>query len=141
MVNEIKRIALLAGADLVIYDTSEMQNILADATNIGKVVCLFDEVNTIKQTIKANGVKETYPIVVTFAKQVDFQNIADNNAATMNAMLTCTRSFLMNISRSEYFGKLIESTTTKFTEDNTDANLIGWKMSIEIELIDGYTEC
>jgi hypothetical protein len=141
MVNEIKRIALLAGADLVIYDTSEMQNILADATNIGKVVCLLDEVNTIKQTIKANGVKETYPIVVTFAKQAYFQNTAENNAATMNAMLTCARSFLMNISRSEYFGKLIESTTTKFTEDNTDANLMGWKMSIEIELIDGYTEC
>jgi hypothetical protein len=141
MVNEIKRLALLAGADVVIYDTSEFQNILADATNIGKVVCLFDEINTFNQAILANGVKETYSLVVTFCKQVQFENTAENNAATMNAMQTCTRSFLMNLSRSEYFGKLIVSQTSKYTENNTDANLMGYKMNIEIVLLNGYIEC
>jgi hypothetical protein len=141
MVNEIKRIALAAGADIVIYDRVEFQNIEADKTNIGDIVCLFEEVSQIEQKIIANGIKEKYPIRVTFCKQVRFEEKADSNAATLNTTLAVARSFLMELSRSTYFGKLIESTTNKFTENNTDANLIGWTLSITLDLLDGYTEC
>lgn len=141
MVTELKRIALLAGAQSVIYDRVEMQNVFADYAESNKVLCLFNEVGTINLTMAGNGVNEKYPINISFVKQVPFQETSDLNAAIMTETHNCATSFFMQLSKSQYFGKLTEGTLTKHEENINDANLIGWDLSITLDLLNGYIEC
>lgn len=139
--DDIETIATAAGAEQFIYDEPNKANVLADTINSGEVIAIMDEVNTINQNVRNNGVDEVAVIRIAFVKQVDINDYADNNAILMEELRIITNKFLIELTKSEYFGRNISSRTSKYLENMTDANLIGWQMSINLPIIEGYSIC
>lgn len=140
MKDTFKAIAKAAGAVTVIYDRLEMQNILADKADKG-LICLLKEIDSVDLTVDGNGVSYSVKLEVAFVKDVSFQDTAENNDPIMNTCLTACRKFLLGLVDSGLFNKDITSTATKQQENEFDANLIGWGMTLTLKLRNGYSEC
>ncbi len=141
MIDELKQAATDAGADEVIYDRRNMQNVHADSKQSGKVICFIDELDQINMTVKNNGLAENYLLAVAFTKQVEFGDTADNNADVMSEMRTCVRKFMLKLVDTGLFYGNLSTTARKFGEQVMDANLIGWQMTLNVNMLYGYTEC
>ena len=129
-----------AVADVVIYDTPAMANIAIDFVE-GNLVAKINEISSLNKSIAANGVKTTINVVVSFTQQSEFEDTANNNSAIMARCNTACDRFLMELVKTGAYRLPDSISVEKHLEGINDANHIGWTMSLELEVLDGYVEC
>jgi hypothetical protein len=127
-------------ADVVIYDTPAMANIAIDYVE-GNMVAKVNEINSLNKSIAANGVRTTFDLTVSFTQQADFENTASNNSAIMARCNAACDRFLIQLVKTGFYIMPDSISVEKHQEGINDANHIGWTMTMELELVDGYAEC
>lgn len=130
-----------AGATEVIYDREAMQNILLDEKRRGDVICLIDEFDESQFVVNSNGVDELHTIRIAFVSQVNFEETAKMNEATLKSLKQNCKSFVVQLVRSGFFRDLKTVPIRKYQEPRSDFNAIGYEMTFNITETEGYAEC
>jgi hypothetical protein len=130
-----------AGCTLVLYESQQLANLLTDQTLHDDIVGLILQPVDITLEVKANAILEHYPpIRIEIMKQVRLEDSAENHEAALDAILAVAKSFIKNVILSGQFKKVISITVSKILETRYDANLIGWSLPLDLQLIEN-TPC
>lgn len=131
-----------AGCTLVLYESSQLANVIADQCKPADVVGLVLEPDVVTLEVKGNGIQEVYPpTVVEVFKQVRPEDAALNNEATLNQLLTVCKLFIHSLIRTGAFHKMEATPCTKILEKHYDANVIGWSMALTLRPITNRDSC
>lgn len=133
--------ATTAGADVTIYDRKAMQNILLDAVDSHKTICLIDEFNSASLVPRNNGVDIEHTIRIAFVKQVNFEETAELNETDLTALMLCCKKYIIALIDSQYFNRFPRVPVRKHQERETDFNAIGYEMTLTLTENEGYAEC
>jgi len=130
---QLKTILNSAGCTLVLYESSQLANILTDQSNQTDVIGLILQPTDVDLDIKANAIPEHYnPIIIEILKQVRLEDLAENNEATFDALLQICKKVILYLIDSEDFKKIQPMKLTKILETKYDANVIGWTMPLDL---------
>ena len=131
-----------AGCTLVLYESTQLANVIADQSKPSDIVGLALEPDSITLAVKGNGIQEIYPpTIVEIFKQVRPEDTALNNEATLQELLTACKKFIHSLIRTGNFQKLDAVICTKITEKHYDANVIGWSMALNLRPIENRQSC
>lgn len=139
MKNDLKKLVIESGANTVIYERNDMTNVEIDH-HVG-MIGIIKEITSIELPEEGNGIGEEVNLSVSFVKQVEYSDKADNNATVMNACLTACKSLLMKIIYDSKYTLSNKASVTKVPERRYDSNVIGWELGVKVKLRDGYIEC
>jgi hypothetical protein len=139
MKNILKGLAIEAGAKEAIYENQDLANVLTDYSE-DVTIAIIDEIKSADMRIGANGVNSEITLTVSFLKTTMLEETAEINDRIMAATYRNCERFLLLLSKSEHF-RIRTATASKHNEGLTDANLIGWTLTIPTTLINGFVEC
>lgn len=126
----------------MLYESAQLATVTTDRAQADSTVGMVIEPTTITLAVKGNGVQEVYPpITVEILKQVKPEDIAENNEATLQELLTVAKVFIYNLVRSGDYHKITDVPATKVQERRYDANLIGWSLALTLKPIDNALNC
>ena len=137
----IETVAKAAGAEVVIYDRESYQNMLMDYTANGRVICLIDEFGSLEKSFQGNGVITRMPIRVKFVKPTNLERTAIENETLMAQMAACFDAFIVGLVASGVFRVTFNFTLSKYQENMSDINAIGWTGSATLTINGGYGTC
>ena len=142
IIDALKTELTTAGCTLVLYEREGLANVVADQSKINDYIGIIIEPAQVTLTVAGNGVTEQYaPILIEFLKQVRPEDLAENNKATLAALLEMAKTFVFNIIRSQLYKKLTSVQATKVNEQRYDANVIGWVLALIIQPIENKNNC
>jgi hypothetical protein len=131
----------LAGCTLIFYESSQLANLLTDQSREDDIIGLVLQPVDIYLEVKANAILEHYPpIRVEILKQVRLEDSAENNEETLEDLLTISKAFIKNLIATGLFKKITSLTASKIMENKYDANIIGWGLPLDLQLIEN-TPC
>jgi len=131
-----------AGCGQVVYESTQLANVLADTAQQGVTLGIVLEPDTLTLTTKGNGVVEKYPpTVVELLKQVKPEDTAENNKAVLDELLTLAKQFIYRIIKSGVYAKVGDVTATKVNESRYDANVIGWALQLNLTPLTNQLNC
>jgi hypothetical protein len=137
----LKSALTASGCTLVLYESQQLANLLTDQSRKDDVIGLILQPTDITLEVKANAILEHYPpIRVEILKQVRLEDSAENNEETLTDLLTIAKSFIKQIILTGQFKKITSVTASKVLENRYDANLIGWSLPLDLQLIEN-TPC
>jgi hypothetical protein len=132
-------IAETAGADVVIYDRDQLANVLIDMERYDTVICLLDILRFETRT-SDNGLDYSFTAQIKFGKQVGVDSLATENEPTFTALQTICFRFVLGLVNSRLYQRNINVVWEKHHEA-MDFNLSGYRATITLTPIHGYTEC
>jgi hypothetical protein len=139
---KLKTALTAAGCTLVVYESAQLANIIADQSNAAAIMGLVYEQQNMNLETAGNGVREHYaPAVVEILAQVRPEDTAEHNAALLENLLTIAKAFIYQLIRTGDFAKIAPVPTTKVPENQFDANLIGWHLEPDLLLISNVNNC
>jgi hypothetical protein len=137
----LKNALTTSGCTLVLYESQQLANLLTDQTLHDDILGLILQPTDITLEVKANAILEHYPPVrVEIMKQVRLEDSAENNEVTLDYLLQVSKDFIKNLIATGLFKKITSVQATKILETRYDANLIGWSLPLDLQLIEN-TPC
>jgi hypothetical protein len=131
-----------AGCTLVLYESTQLANVTLDSSTPASIVGLVLEPDTLTLELKGNSIQETYPpTVVEILKQVRPEDLAINNEATLQELLTIAKAFIYQLVRGGAFAKIPNVPVTKVFEKRYDANVIGWSLALTLKPVVNAQKC
>jgi hypothetical protein len=126
-----------SGCTFVLYESQQLANLLTDQSLHDDIVGLILQPVDITLEVKANAILEHYPpIRVEIMKQVRMEDSAENNENTLDYLLQVSKGFIKNLIATGMFKKITSVQVTKILETRYDANLIGWSLPLDLQLIE-----
>ena len=126
-----------AGCTLVLYEASQLANLLTDQSRQDDIIGLVLQPTEITLEVKATGIHEHYPpIRVEIMQQVRLEDSAENNELVLDSLLEISKLFIRALIATEEFHKINSFTISKILENKYDANLIGWSLPLDLKLIE-----
>lgn len=140
--SQLKTALTAAGCTLVLYESAKLANVIADQANATQVVGLVLEADEFTLEAAGNGVQEHYPnLKVEILKQSAPEDSAENNAATLENLLTIAKAFIHQLKTGGHFYRVPSVPITKVQENHYDANVIGWQLALDLKFIANGTNC
>jgi hypothetical protein len=137
----LKNALTTSGCTLVLYESQQLANLLTDQTLHDDILGLILQPTDITLEVKANAILEHYPPVrVEIMKQVRLEDSAENNEVTLEDLFQVAKKFIKAVIATGIFKKITSVQATKILETRYDANLIGWSLPLDLQLIEN-TPC
>jgi len=138
----LKTILTASGCTLVLYEASQLMNLLTDQSDQDDIIGLVLEPNEIILEVKGNGVSEHYlPHTVEILQQVDLESLAEDNEAKLDNLLEIAKAFIMAVIASGSFKKVESIIASKVLQSKYDANVIGWSLPMNLFLLENVNNC
>jgi hypothetical protein len=129
----LKSILTDAGCTLVLYESSQLANLLTDQSKPGDIIGLILQPNDVTLEVKANSIIEHYaPERIEILKQVRLEDSAENNEQTLEYLLAICKDIILLLIASGDYKKITTMVVTKILETRYDANVIGWSMPLDL---------
>ena len=129
----LKQILVDSGCTLVLYESSQLANLLTDQSNQIDKIGLLLQLDTVTLETKANALPEHYPnLVIEILKQVRLEDLAENNEVTFQECLDTCKEIVVRLIDSDNVKHFPSPTLTKVLETKYDANVIGWSMPLDL---------
>jgi len=129
----LKTILTASGCTLVLYEQEVLANLYTDQSDQTSIIGLVTQLNQMTLENRANAIMEHYnPLFIEVSKQVSLEDAADNNEVAFQAVLEICKQIVVRIVAEATFtlGKPIQ--VVKIRENEYDANVIGWRMSLDL---------
>jgi hypothetical protein len=140
--DKLKTALTAAGCDVVLYESAQLANIIADESAREQIIGLVLEPADMQLDAAGNGVIEHYPRqVVEIFQQVRPEDTAEHNATTLENLLTVAKAFLYQLKRTGDFYRIPSVPVTKLTERQYDANVVGWSLTLDLKYIKNALNC
>jgi hypothetical protein len=142
MISNLKALLQTAGCTLILYESDKLANILTDQSDQNDVIGLILQPNSMTFEVKGNGVHHHYPpVVVEIMKQVQLEDSAENNEATLKSIELICDKFIYGLTKAGSYKKITSITASKIQENRYDANLLGWSLPLDLYLIENLQNC
>jgi hypothetical protein len=129
----LKQILVDSGCSLVLYESSQLANLLSDQSNQTDKVGLIIQLDTVVLETKANALPEHYPnLTIEVLKQVRLEDLAENNEVKFQECLDTCKEIITRLIASGQVKHFTSPTLTKILEPKYDANVIGWSMPLDL---------
>ena len=129
----LKQILVDSGCSLVLYESSQLANLLTDQSNQTDKIGLLLQLDTVTLETKANALPEHYPnLIIEVLKQVRLEDLAENNEVTFQECLDTCKEIIVRLIDSDNVKHFPSPTLTKVLETKYDANVIGWSMPLDL---------
>ena len=129
----LKQIIVDSGCTLVLYESSQLANLLTDQSNQIDKIGLLLQLDTVTLETKANALPEHYPnLIIEVLKQVRLEDLAENNEVTFQECLDTCKEIIVRLIDSDNVKHFPSPTLTKVLETKYDANVIGWSMPLDL---------
>ena len=129
----LKQILVDSGCTLVLYESSQLANLLTDQSNQTDKIGLLLQLDTVTLETKANALPEHYPnLIIEVLKQVRLEDLAENNEVTFQECLDTCKEIIVRLIDSDNVKHFPSPTLTKVLETKYDANVIGWSMPLDL---------
>jgi uncharacterized Zn finger protein len=129
----LKQILTDSGCTLVLYESSQLANLLTDQSNQLDKIGLLLQLDTVVLETKANALPEHYPnLVIEVLKQVRLEDLAENNEVKFQECLDTCKEIIIRLIASGQVKHFTSPTLTKILEPKYDANVIGWSMPLDL---------
>ena len=130
---KLKTILTDSGCTLVLYESSQLANLLTDQSKPNDIIGLILQPNDVTKEIKANAIHNHYPpIRIEILKQSRLEDPAENNETILELLDGIVDKIIMGLIASGDFKKITSFTVTKILETRYDANVIGWSMPLDL---------
>ena len=140
--SKLKLILTAAGCTTVLYESSQLANIIVDYAKREEIIGLILQPNTIQLNIKANAIQKHYPpVVVEIMQQVRLEDTAENNEAKLQALVLICEAIILGLIASGDYKKIQPIEITKILETRYDANVIGWSMPLDLYYLLNENKC
>jgi hypothetical protein len=141
-INTIKTALSTAGCSLVIYENDQLANVRLDESGPNDYTGVLLESNSAVINPTGGAVRISHPLtVVEILHQVDPENSAENNQLYLDQCMTIAGLFVGALVGTGLFKRIANVTASKITERKYDANLLGWSLAINLQLIDNTIPC
>ena len=139
---KLKLILTNAGCTTVLYESTQLANILVDYAKREEIIGLILQPNTVQLNVKANAIQEHYPpVVIEIMQQVKLEDSAENNEAKLAALLEICKAVILGLIASGDYKKITPIEVTKILETRYDANVIGWSMPLDLYYLLNENKC
>ena len=129
----LKQILVDSGCTLVLYESSQLANLLTDQSNQIDKIGLLLQLDTVTLETKANALPEHYPnLTIEVLKQVRLEDFADTNETKFQECLDTCKEIIVRLIDSDNVKHFPSPTLTKVLETKYDANVIGWSMPLDL---------
>lgn len=129
----LKQILTDSGCTLVLYESSQLANLLTDHSNQIDKIGLILQLNDVVLETKANALPEHYPnLNIEVLKQVRLEDTADNNEVTSQECLDTCKEIIVRLIGSGLVKHFPSVACTKILETKYDANVIGWSIALDL---------
>ena len=129
----LKQILVDSGCSLVLYESSQLANLLTDQSNQIDKIGLLLQLDTVTLETKANAIPEHYPnLTIEVLKQVRLEDLAENNELVFQECLDTCKEIITRLIASVQVKHFPSPTLTKVLETKYDANVIGWSMPLDL---------
>ena len=139
---KLKLILTNAGCTTVLYESTQLANILVDYAKREEIIGLILQPNTVQLNVKANAIQEHYPpFVIEIMQQVKLEDSAENNEVKLTALLEICKAVILGLIASGDYKKITPIEVTKIIETRYDANVIGWSMPLDLYYLLNENKC
>lgn len=139
---KLKLILTAAGCTTVLYESSQLANILMDTAKREEIIGMILQPNTVQLNVKANAIQEHYPpVVVEIMQQVKLEDSAENNEAKLEALKGITKKVVYALIITGDYKQVKPMEITKILESRYDANVIGWSMPLDLYYLLNENKC
>lgn len=140
--SKLKSILTASGCTLVLYETSQLINLLTDQSDQSDIIGLVLEPNELILEVKGNGVSEHYlPHTVEILQQVDLESLAEDNEVILDNLLSIAKIFILGVIADGGFRKVESIVASKVLQSKYDANVIGWSLPMNLFLLENQNKC
>jgi hypothetical protein len=137
----LKQICSDSGCSLVIYEQVRLANLYADHSNQIDTVAIIMQPERMTLEVKANAIMEHYkPMIIEVIAQVQMEDSADNNEVQLQYLLAVCKEIITRIIAAGVFKTIKPAVLDKVLENRYDANVIGWRMSIDLLYLHNETK-
>ena len=138
----LKTILTAAGCTTVLYESSQLANIIVDYAKREEVIGLILQPNEIELNVKANAIQEHYPpVIVEIMQQVKLEDSAENNEEKLEDLKEICKEVILGLIDSGDYKKIMPFKIIKILETRYDANVIGWSMSLDLYYLKNENKC
>ena len=142
IIDEIKTALTAAGCTLVLYESEAMTNTQTDQSKPEDILGVVKEPDIITLKVVGNGITRDYSsTIVEILAQAKPEDLAENNEATLEALLVVCGAFITQLISGKAFQKIKTAQAVKITERKYDANLIGWSLLLDLQPIENKLNC
>lgn len=142
LIDTLKTQLTAAGCTQVFYENEQLANVITDQINQGAIVGMIIEPSAATFEVKGNGVSPRFPpVIVEIMQQVKPEDTAEHNRTAFEDLTAIASKFVYLLVRSAEFAKITDVPATKITENRYDANVIGWRLSLNLKYIDNTLNC
>jgi uncharacterized Zn finger protein len=129
----LKQILIDSGCTLVLYESSQLANLLTDQSNQLDKIGLLLQLDSVILETKANALPEHYTnLTIEVLKQVRLEDLAENNEVKFQECLDTCKEIITRLIASGQVKHFPSPTLTKILEPKYDANVIGWSMPLDL---------
>jgi hypothetical protein len=129
----LKQILVDSGCSLVLYESSQLANLLTDQSNQTDKIGLILQLDSVILETKANALPEHYPnLTIEILEQVRLEDTADSNEIAFQECLDTCKEIIVRLIASGQVKHFVSPTLTKILEPKYDANCIGWSMPLDL---------
>jgi hypothetical protein len=129
----LKQILVDSGCSLVLYESSQLANLLTDQSNQTDKIGLILQLDSVILETKANALPEHYPnLTIEILEQVRLEDTADSNEIAFQECLDTCKEIITRLIASGQVKHFVSPTLTKILEPKYDANVIGWSMPLDL---------
>ena len=139
---KLKLILTNAGCTTVLYESSQLANILVDYAKREEIIGLILQPNTVQLNVKANAIQEHYPpVVIEIMQQVKLEDSAENNEEKLEDLKEICKEVILGLIDSGDYKKIMPFKIIKILETRYDANVIGWSLPLDLYTLLNENKC
>lgn len=129
----IKQILIDSGCTFVLYESENLSNVLMDQSKQYDIIGLVIQPDEVILEVKANAITEHFfPYYIEIMHQVLPEDTAENNEQIFTDLLNICKKVIIRVINDAEFKKITSVTLTKIREKRYDANVIGWRMPLDL---------
>ena len=129
----LKTILADSGCTLVLYESDMLSNVPMDRSNQTDIIGLITQLDQVTLEVRANAVQERYnPLYIAVMKQVRLEDFADQNEVLYQQLLDICKEIIVRLIAAKIFKKVKDVRCTKIRENQFDANMLGWSMTLDL---------
>jgi len=129
----LKTILADSGCTLVLYESGMLSNVPMDRSNQTDIVGRITQLDQVTLEVRANAVQERYnPLYIAVMKQVRLEDFADQNEVLYQELLDICKEIIVRLIAAKIFKKVKDVRCTKIRENQFDANMLGWSMTLDL---------
>lgn len=137
----IRQILIDSGCTMVVYESENLSNIHMDRSDQADIIGHVIQPDQMTLEVKANSILEHYaPYYIEVMQQVKSEDTADNNELILEAMKEICKQVIVRVIMLSEFKSLTSTTLTKITERRYDANVLGWRMPMDLTFLKNETK-